>query len=281
MIQKRIPTTHIIRVILIVLISIVAVFPFLWMLSNSFNSAQNIFKLPPSLIPDLLFAENMFENYVSVVTEFNFGKYALNSLFVSSMAAIGQILICSLAGFAFAMMRFKGRNLVFSALLLTLMVPVQVTIIPEYFLMMKLNWIDTYLPLIVPSFLAGAFGTFMLKEFFEQVPDAIFDAGVIDGANAFTMYKDVYAPQSVTPTVTLFIIAFMNSWNDLLRAMLYITTDSLQTVTLALMQFQGQYEARWNLLLTGSVLSVLPLVILFIVCQRFIIENSMSSAVKG
>ncbi len=281
MIQKRIPTAHIIRVALIILISIVAVFPFLWMLSNSFNSAQNIFKLPPSLIPDLLFKENMFENYVQVITEFNFGRYALNSLFVSSMAAIGQMFICSLAGFAFAMMRFKGRNLVFSALLLTLMVPVQVTIIPEYFLMMKLNWIDTYLPLIVPSFLAGAFGTFMLKEFFEQVPDAIFDAGVIDGANAFTMYKDVYAPQSVTPTVTLFIIAFMNSWNDLLRAMLYITTDSLQTVTLALMQFQGQYEAKWNLLLTGSVLSVLPLVILFIVCQRFIIENSMSSAVKG
>ena len=170
---------------------------------------------------------------------------------------------------------------VLSLLVLTFMVPVQVVIIPEYYLMMRLNWLDTYLPLIVPSFLAGAFGTFMLKEFYEQVPEALFDAGIIDGVSSFQMYATIYVPQSVAPIATLFIIAFMNNWNDLLRPMLYISKTELYTVTLGLTMFQGQYTSQWNLLLAASVLAVLPLIVVFIFCQRYIIENSMSSGIKG
>ena len=184
-----------VRIFIIVLVSLIALFPFLWMIIASFNTEKNIFRLPPQFIPDLLFKENMFQNYITVVKDFDFGRFTLNSIFVSSLASLGQLLVCSLAGFTFALMKFKGKNILFGFLIVTLMVPVQVTIIPEYYIMMRLNWLDTFLPLIVPSFLVGAMGTFMLKEFYEGVPKELFDAGIIDGVNAWSMYMRIYFPK--------------------------------------------------------------------------------------
>jgi multiple sugar transport system permease protein len=272
---------HPVRVILILLVTAFSFFPFLWMLSNSFMSKKFILAVPPRFIPDLLFTEHMFDNYVQVINYNNFGKYTWNSIWVCFLAGAGQVFICSLAGFAFAKMRFRGKNILFSLLMMTLLIPVQVTIIPEYFLMLKLKWLNTYLPLIVPSFLAGALGTFMLKELFEQVPSALFDAAVIDGVNPWQMYAKICFPLCMAPASTLFIIAFMNNWNDLLRPMLYLSNKSLYTVTLALSQFQNQYEIEWNLLLAGSVLSVIPLFLLFVFCQRYIIESTMQTGIKG
>ncbi|MCY1151868.1 MAG: carbohydrate ABC transporter permease [Sphaerochaetaceae bacterium] len=279
--NKNFDKVNPLRFVLIIIAALIAIFPFLWMVQNSFNTEQNIFSKSVFKIPDLLFKSNMFENYQLVIGKYNFGRYTLNSVFVCGLASIGQVIICTLGGFVFARMSFKGSKVVFTLLLITLMVPVQVTIIPEYYIMMKLNWLDTFLPLIVPSFLAGAFGTFMLKEYFEQIPDALLDAGIIDGANAWKMYLHIFLPQCSAPAATLFIIAFMNNWNDLLRPMLYLTKESLYTVTLGLTQFQSQYSAKWNLLLTGSVLSILPLVIVFIFAQKYIIEGSISSGIKG
>jgi len=256
-------------------------FPFLWMLSNSFATEGSIFRLPPSLWPDLFGTPAMWDNYTTILKEFHFGRYSLNSIFISGACAIGQVLTCSLAGFVFALMKFRGKNFVFTALLLTLMIPPQVTIIPEFFIVMKLDWLDSYLPLIVPSFLVGSFGTFMFKEFYENIPSSLADAAIIDGAGPFAMYARVYLPQSGPQATTLFIITFMNSWNDLLRPILYISKDSMQTVTMALTQFQSQYSAKWNLLLSGGVLSVLPLLILFVFLQRFVIQSSVGSGIKG
>jgi len=266
---------------LLILSAFAMAFPFIWMLLNSFNSESNIFKSPPSLLPDLLGTSRMWENYATVLREFHFARYSLNSLVISGLSALGQVVTCSLAGFVFALMKFRGKNLIFSAILLTMMVPVQVTIIPEFFVMMKLGWLDSYLPLIVPSVLVGSFGTFMFKEFYENIPPSLADAGIIDGAGPFTMYAKIYLPQSASQAATLFIIAFMNSWNDLLRPMLYISGDKLQTVTMALTQFQSQYSAKWNLLLAGSVLGVLPLLLMYVFLQRYIIESTVSSGIKG
>jgi multiple sugar transport system permease protein len=267
--------------ILLSLAAIFMLFPFLWMLMNSFNTESSIFKVPPNLIPDLLFTPRMFENYQQVLGTFHFGRYTLNSFMVAGTSAMGQVLTCSLAGFTFAMMKFRGRNVLFALLLGTMMIPVQVTIIPEFILMMKINWLDTYLPLIVPSLLLGSFGTFMYKEFFENVPSSLLDAGAVDGAGAFTIYFKLYLPQSQSQAATLFIIAFMNNWNDLLRPILYISSEKLMTVTMALTQFQSQYTAKWNLLLTGGVLSILPLLALYIFLQKYIIEGISSTGAKG
>lgn len=269
------------RFILILVVSIIYIFPFLWMVTNSFMSEGAIFSLPPKFVGDLLFTDQMWSNYKLIFTKYGFGGYMMNSIFVATLAAVGQILVCTLAGFALAKMNFKGKSLVFGALMVTLMVPVQVTIIPEYYLFMKLGWMDTYLTLIIPSFLAGAFGTFMMKEFFEQVPSALFDAGIIDGVNAWQMYRRIYLPQASSSISTLFIIAFMNNWNDLLRPMLYISSKPRFTLTIGLANFQTQYDVKWSLLLAGSVVSVLPLTLVFCFCQRWIIQNTMSSGIKG
>lgn len=267
--------------ILLSVIAVIMVFPFLWMVINSFNSEENIFRIPPTLIPDKLFKKDMFENYVVVLKDYNFLRYALNSFIVATSAALGQIFTCSLAGFAFARMNFRGKNLIFSLLLMTMMIPIQVTIIPEFLLMMNLGWLDTFLPLIVPSFLVGSFGTFLYKEFFENVPKDLEDAAAIDGAGPFKMFFYVFFPIARVQTVTLFIIAFMNNWNDLLRPVLYISSEKLMTITMALTQFQSEYEARWNYLLTGGVISILPLLIVYILLQKYVVEGMTHTGLKG
>jgi len=273
--------SHIILYALLFFFALLTAFPFFWMIVNSFSSEAGIFRVPPQLIPDLIGTNQLWSNYAVIFQQFHFGRYFLNSLFISAVSAIGQVIICSLAGYVFALMKFRGKKLIFSALIFTFMVPAQVTIIPEYFLMMKLNWLDSYLPLIVPSFLVGSFGTFMFKEFYETFPSSISDAGIIDGVGAFRMFTRIYLPQSSPQAATLFIIAFMNSWNDLLRPILYISDDSRQTVTMALTQFQSQYTARWNLLLAGGVISVMPLLLIFVFLQRYIIETSINSGMIG
>ncbi len=261
--------------------AVFTLFPFLWMVGNSFNTEGNIFKIPPDLIPDLLFTGRMFENYTRVIGEFNFGRYTINSFIVAGASALGQLATCSMAGFTIALMRFRGRNLIFILLLASMMVPIQVTIIPEFFLMMKLDWLDSFLPLIVPSLLVGTFGTFMFKEHYENIPRSLLEASAIDGAGAFTIFLRIYLPQSQSQAATLLIIAFMNNWNDLLRPILYISNENLQTVTMALTQFQSQYTAKWNLLLTGGVLSIIPLLALYIFLQRYIIEGVAGTGTKG
>lgn len=273
--------TKIILVLLLLLVTFLSIFPFVWMLVNSFMSSENIFALPLKFWPDKLFKPGMWDNYQKVIKDYNFGLYTWNSFIVSFLAALGQIIVCPMAAFAFAKMQFRGRKLIYALLMMTLMIPVQVIIIPEYYMMMKLGWIETYLPLIIPSFLAGAFGTFMFISVFEAIPSALFDAAIIDGASAYKILWRVYFPQSTASTATLFIIAFMNNWNDLLRPMLYVSKLNRYTVTMGLTRFQGQYSSQWDLVLTGAVLSVIPLIVVYIFCQKYIIENQMSSGVKG
>jgi multiple sugar transport system permease protein len=266
--------------LLLLILAFVTVFPFLWMLITTFKSSKAIFAIPPTWLPDKLFQPGMWENYVTVFTKHNFTRYTFNSVFVSFMAALGQVITCSLAGFAFARMRFRGKNLLFGALLATSMVPIEVTIIPEFLLMIRINWINTYLPLIVPSFLTGAYGTFMLREFFANIPRDLEDAAAIDGASAFRIYRSVFLPLAGSALVTLFVLAFINNWNALLRPVFYISESHLRTLPLGLMAFKGAYESQWNLLLTGSVISIVPLLILYIAAQRYIVEGIATTGLK-
>ncbi|HSM54842.1 MAG TPA: carbohydrate ABC transporter permease [Candidatus Sulfomarinibacteraceae bacterium] len=266
--------------LILTLFAFLTVFPFLWMVVTTFKSRGAIFSLPPTLYPDLLFQEGMFNSYTEVLTRHNFLRYSANSLFVATMAAIGQLITASLAGFAFARMKFRGSAILFGLLLSTTMIPVEVSIIPEFVLMARLGWLDSFLPLIVPSFLVGSFGTFMLREFFATIPDELVEAAVLDGASTFRIYKDVFLPVSLPAMTTLFLIAFIHNWNELLRPVLYITTPSLRTVTIGLTTFQGEYGAQWNLLLAGAVVSVIPLLVIYISAQRYVVEGIATTGIK-
>jgi len=265
---------------ILLVFAFITVFPFLWMLLTTFKSSRAVFAIPPVWMPDKLFKPGMWDNYVTVFTKHNFIRYTFNSIFVSFMAAAGQVITCSLAGFAFARMEFRGKNFFFGALLATAMVPVEVSIIPEFLLMIRLHWLNTYLPLIVPSFLTGAYGTFMLREFFANIPQDLEDAAAIDGASVFRIYYKIFLPLAGSALVTLFVLAFINNWNALLRPVFYISESHLRTLPLGLMAFKGAYESQWHLLLTGSVISIVPLLVLYIFAQRYIIEGIATTGLK-
>ncbi|MCB0046275.1 MAG: carbohydrate ABC transporter permease [Caldilineaceae bacterium] len=276
--QKR--TQALFSYAVLLLFAFLTAFPFFWMVATTFKSRGAIFSLPPTLYPDLLFTDQMWDAYREVWFRHNFVRYTANSFFVAGVAALGQLIAASLAGFAFARMKFRGSTAIFGILLATTMIPTEVTIIPEFLLMARLGWLDTYLPLIVPSLMVASFGTFMLREFFAGVPDELVNAAVLDGASTLRIYKDIFLPISIPALTTLFLIAFINNWNELLRPVLYISTPSLRTVTIGLTTFQNEYGAQWNLLLAGAVIAVLPLIIIYIAAQRYIVEGIATTGLK-
>jgi multiple sugar transport system permease protein len=250
------------------------------MLLTSFKVPGDVFRLPPSFVPSMLLSETPFANYREVLFRFDFLRYAGNSLLVATTAASGQLLTCSLAGFAFARMAFPLKNVLFGALIFTLLIPIEVTIIPEFLLMVRLGWLNSYLPLIVPSLMVGAFGTFLMTEFFKTFPPSLEEAATIDGATAFDIYRLIYLPLATPALASLFVVAFITNWNELLRPVLYITNRNLRTLPLGLTALQGQYESSWTLLMAGSIISILPMIVVYLLAQKYIIRGFLSSGIK-
>ena len=259
----------------------VTLMPFAWMLITSFKDSRDVFRLPPGFMPTKLFGPDPFGNYVEVLTRHDFLVYFRNSFFVSTMAALGQVATCALAGYAFARMELPGKTAIFALILGTAFVPTEVTIIPEFLLMRSLGWIDTFLPLIVPSFLVGSFGTFMLREYFASLPDEYGEAARIDGAGPWRIFWRVYLPLARPALISVFVIAFINNWDELLRPLLYLNSPELRTVPLGLMRFVGEFEAEWTLLMAGSVASTLPLILIYVLGQKYVLQGFAGGGVKG
>jgi multiple sugar transport system permease protein len=259
----------------------VTLMPFAWMLITSFKESRDVFRLPPSFVPTMLYGPEPFANYTEVLTRHDFLLYFRNSFFVSTMAALGQVVTCALAGYAFARMELPGKNVIFALILATAFVPTEVTIIPEFLLMRQLGWIDSFLPLIVPSFLVGSFGTFMLREYFASLPTEYGEAARIDGAGPWRIFWRVYLPLARPALISIFVIAFINNWDELLRPLLYLNSPELRTVPLGLMRFVGQFEAEWTLLMAGSVASTLPLILIYMLGQKYVLQGFAGGGVKG
>jgi multiple sugar transport system permease protein len=259
----------------------VTLMPFAWMLITSFKESRDVFRLPPSFVPTMLYGPEPFANYTEVLTRHDFLLYFRNSFFVSTMAALGQVVTCALAGYAFARMDLPGKNVIFALILATAFVPTEVTIIPEFLLMRQLGWIDSFLPLIVPSFLVGSFGTFMLREYFASLPTEYGEAARIDGAGPWRIFWRVYLPLARPALISIFVIAFINNWDELLRPLLYLNSPELRTVPLGLMRFVGEFEAEWTLLMAGSVASTLPLILIYVLGQKYVLQGFAGGGVKG
>lgn len=282
---------RIINYVLLIIVALLMAFPFIWMLSTTFKSPGYIFALPPQLIPDKLGQPDMFSSYVALFEEYNFARYTFNSFYVALLASIGQLITSSLAGFAFARLEFRGKNILFGLLLATAVVPIEVTIIPEFILAIEVfqpimeffngAWLDTFNPLIVPSFFVGTTGTFLLREFFSNIPRELEDAAVVDGASVFQIYRHIYVPLSVPAMTTLFLLAFIANWNELLRAVIYIKSPDNRTLPIGLTAFQTEYSAQWDLLLAGSVVTIVPLIVIYIFSQRYIVEGIATTGLKG
>ena len=278
--QKQSKGLKIVTYSILIILGFMMAFPFYWMVATSFKTLDAVYEYPPDFVPKLDW-DTISENYHAVLVKYKFLKYTRNSLFIATLASVGQMMTCSLAGFAFARMKFVGKEIFFGLIIATMMVPIEVVIIPEFILMNKLGWVGTYLPMIVPSFLVGSTGTFLLRSFFENIPKELEEAAVVDGAGPFWIYFRIFLPLARAPLSALFIISFLVNWNDLLRPLVYLNDKDMFTLPLGLISFVGEYTAKWNFLLAGAVVSIVPLLIVYFLLQKQFIEGVTGVGIKG
>lgn len=267
-------------VLLAVVTAISAVFlvPFLWVVSTSLKGSEQIFTIPPQWIPDRLH----WENYAEVFRRMPFLAYFRNSVMISILTIIGVVGSSSLVAYAFACLRWPGRDALFIVILATMMLPLQVTMIPIFVLYKELGWLNTFKPLIVPAFFGGgAFNIFLLRQFFLGVPRELIDAARIDGASEFRIYWSIMLPLAKPALATIAIITFMFTWYDFLGPLIYLSDRMKGTLALGLSMLVGQTQTEWGLLMAASLMMMLPVLLVFFFFQKYFIQGFMMSGIKG
>ncbi|MGE5798114.1 MAG: carbohydrate ABC transporter permease [Ignavibacteria bacterium] len=259
----------------IYILALFTIAPFIWMILTSLKDMGEIYVYPPQWLPEKFH----FENYANVFEAAPFGRYYANSLMVALVVTIGQLITCSMAAYAFARLKFRGRNALFLLFLGTMMIPYNVTMIPSFMVLYWLGWVDTYQALIVPG-LASAFGTFLLRQFFITIPRELEEAAFIDGAGRLTVLKKIILPLSKPALATLAIFTFMGVFNDFIWALIVLNSEELRTVQLGLAIFRDRYLTQWDLLMAGSVTAVLPILIVFFFAQKYFIKGITLSGIK-
>ena len=249
--------------------------PFIWMILTSVKDMGEIYVYPPKWFPSVVH----FDNYKKVFEAAPFGRYYLNSILVAVLVTLGQLVTCSMAAYAFARLKFWGRNVLFFIFLGTMMIPYNVTMIPSFMVLYWLGWVDSYQALIVPG-LASAFGVFLLRQFFMTIPKELEEAAVIDGASKLTILRKIIVPLSKPALATLAIFTFMGVFNDFIWALIVINSENMRTVQLGLAIFRDRYLTQWDLLMAGSVTAVLPILIVFFFAQKYFIKGITLSGLK-
>lgn len=264
----------------LLLLAVPFVFPFWWMLTSSLKSANEIFAYPPRLVPEVW----QWQNLVDVFTYQPFARHYLNSLYIAGVVTVGTIAVASLAGYAFARIRFPGRGILFVLLLSTLMMPAEVTIIPNFQIMQAVGLLNTHVPLIlIPIFgAAGVMGTFLMRQFFLGLPRELEEAAMIDGLGRLGVFRHIALPLAGPAIASLAVITFLASWNSFLEPLVYVNDLDLFTLPLSLRNFADAYGLPvWHLQLAATSLSVVPILIVYAVAQRRIVESFATSGLKG
>lgn len=276
--DRKVNTSRLIITIIVLIFALTMIVPFLWMVSASFKVEADVFKFPIQWIPKKW---NAIYNYTTVWgSEYNFGLYYLNSIKVTLLTTFFQVLISATAGFAFAKIDFKYKNTIFLIFLATMMIPEQVTIVPTFMILNKLNLYDTHAGLIlICSF--SIFGIFFLRQYMTSIPDSLIEAAKIDGAGYFTIFYRIILPISRPAISTLVILKFVWTWNDYQHPLIFLNSQKLFTIQLGMKSFVTDYTSDYALLMAAAVSAVLPLIIIFIIGQKNVIEGITGGAVKG
>jgi multiple sugar transport system permease protein len=268
----------------LILLAIVMLVPFLWMALAALKDPARLMQIPPDLKPWPL-SLAAFREMSNVMP---IGLFFWNSVKISVLGTLGELIAASLAAYAFAKMDFAGKRILFSILLVTLMIPFQVTMVPVFVVMNWLGWNDTHAALIVPHYFGGAFasaafGIFMLRSFFEEIPRELEDAARIDGAGHFRIFLQIILPLGRPALAVLALFVFMGIWNDLLGPVLFLSSEELMPLPygLAALQTAAQHMSRYDILMAGTLVSVLPVVILYVIAQKQITEAFIQAGLKG
>lgn len=251
--------------------------PFLWMLATSLMTQKQIFSYPPELIPSPLH----IQNYSEVAKSIPVATYFLNSAVIAVITTIGQLIIASMAGYAFARLSFKHREPLFLLFLATTMIPPQVNIVPLFFIMRELGWIDTYQALIVPG-LFGGFGIFLMRQWFKTLPAGLEEAAKIDGCNPLQTFYKVALPLALPALATLGIFTFILTWNSFMWPLIVTNSDSMRTLPVGLAIFKGSFRetTEWGQLMACAVISVIPVIGVFLLGQKYFIKGITMGGMK-
>ncbi len=275
--KSRISLSHLIIHAILIVGGIVLMLPLAWMLSTALKDLGSVMIVPPQWIPDVAH----WDNFVEVFRTTPFARYVLNTFIVTILSVIGKVLSCSLVAYSFARMRWRGRNILFLIMLATMMLPSQVTLIPQFVMFRQLGWIDTYIPLILPHWLGGPFLTFLLRQYFMTIPRELDDAARIDGASYLGIFWRIILPMSKPGLAAVAIFTFNSSWNDFLGPLIYLHTPDKYTLAMGLRAFQDQYVTQWNLLMAASLMAIIPVVAIFFFAQKYFIQGIVFTGIKS
>lgn len=252
--------------------------PFAWMISTSLKEPSQVFIFPPRWIPKPV----VWRNYIDALTALPFTRFFQNTLTILFLCLVGELLSCSLVAFSFARTRWRGRDVCFVLLLSTMMLPRQVTIIPLFVLFRQLNWIDTFLPLVIPAWFAtNAFYVFLLRQFYMTIPLELDDAARIDGCTLWGIYWRIIVPLSKPVLIAISVFSFQTHWNEFFLPLIYLNSTSKFTIALGLQSFKGMYETEWTLLMAASFTCMIPLLVIFYVAQKHFVQGVVITGVKG
>ena len=244
------------------------IIPFFWMVSTSLKTKLGVFEIPPTLFP----TDPQWHNYPDMFNAVPYSRWFFNSVFIAVAQTILYLLVASLSAFTFARMRFPGRDVLFGVFLATLMVPSEVLLIPRFFIIKELGWIDTYTAVILPG-VFNAYGVFLLRQFFLTLPDSLEEAAIVDGASYFKIYRSIMLPLAGPALATLGLFSFVGAWNDFMWPLVVINSDKLKPLSVGLSSFQGLYETNWPQLMAAATVALIPIVVVFLFLQRYFVTG--------
>jgi len=260
--------------LLLTILALIVLFPFIWMLITAFKPEPEALSL--SLFPQ----HPTIQNFVKVIRNFSFGRYFLNSLIVATSAGVLATLFATLAAYPMAKKEFPGKKILFGAFLSSMMIPGLMYMIPQFAIVSKFGWINTYFAMVVPH-LANVFGLFLMVQYMKTLPDSLIEAARIDGASEFRIFYSIIVPLSMPIIITIFLLTFQFHWNNFLWQLIVTNTERMYTVPVGLAMFRSAHEEMYALKMAASTISIIPIAVIFLFAQRYFIEGITSGAVKG
>ena len=274
--KRKVRIQHSLLFVILMIIGLTMLVPFFWTLSSSFKYDRELFEYPIKWIPEVF----RWSNYQEVWTRVNFLTYYLNTIKLSIIVTVGQVVTCSLAAYSFAKMDYPGRDKIFLCYLATMMVPWHAIMIPQFIIIKNMGFYDSHWSIILMN-LFSAFGVFLLRQFMLGIPMELSEAARIDGCGELKIYSQIIMPMCKPGLATLVVFTFNFMWNDYMGPMIYLNTDKLKTIQIGLAAFRTEYGAEYGLIMAGTVCSLLPMVLIYCVAQKYLIEGIAFSGLKG
>ncbi len=276
MVQKTKTGMRVFQYVLLIALTLITLLPLIWMVSASFKLSTEVFTNPIRWIPETFH----WENYIKIWEKVDFALFTKNSAKLTILVTIIQLLTCSFAAYGFTKCKFPGRDTLFLCYVATIAIPWQIFMLPQYIMMQKFHLVDSHLGYVLLSSFA-AFGVFLLRQFFLGIPNELLEAARIDGLSEYGIYFRIVLPLAKPAMATLAIFTFVNVWNDFMGPMIYFNSEANKTIPLGIRMFVGQYSTDYQLIMAASVVSLIPVIIMYAFCQRYFVQGIASSGLKG